>query len=264
MQKEHVHYDVPIVNAEIKEMWYRGHPQYSAFKVGYKVLMRIQRPGRLNIHKFSPLYKGPFTVIKVNQYHVTYELRDDDLGNIYKAHHVQLKVFKKPPRYILVHLDRFPLSGAPEYKLPDMLETSNEESSYVYGCGSGNDLDCISLSDRALDICEQSPFKVIGDDTKSSFELDRPELSDENVNTDDEGNLVSVEKLKTRFHRLMNPQFHSVLKPSGTYEKTRMTQVLRLFEADVCSAELPPPLVLGVSDLCCLLLLLLLARLQPH
>ena len=109
MTKEHVHGDVPIVSVEQKKLWEEGHPQYTAYQPGQSVLRRIFRTGRLNVDKMKPKYEGPFSVVSINENNVTYILKDPVTERTFKAHHIQLKPWRNPPRYIVQHLKRFPI-----------------------------------------------------------------------------------------------------------------------------------------------------------
>ena len=125
MTKEHVHSDTPVVSAEQRKLWEKGHPQYSSYVPGQSVLRRIFRTGRQNVDKFKPKYNGPFIIEKVNENKVTYVLKDPDSGDTFKAHHVQLKPWKNPPKYLLDHLRRFPinrkiLEGEEVYPIPQI------------------------------------------------------------------------------------------------------------------------------------------------
>ena len=80
-------------------VWKKGDPAFLPFAKGTKVLKVIERPAKLNIHKFQPKFFGPLTVIKVNPNKVTYELKTEQ-GKIVRAHHSQLREWRLPPFYL--------------------------------------------------------------------------------------------------------------------------------------------------------------------
>jgi hypothetical protein len=92
--------NLPFVKAELEKRWKEGHPKFLPFSVGQSVLMKIHKPGNLNVHKFTPNYKGPFEITKVNSNGVTYELLDPSSSSAIRAHHTDLHAYKMPPNYI--------------------------------------------------------------------------------------------------------------------------------------------------------------------
>ena len=138
LSREHSVKDVPLVSPETRELWSEGHPQYSAFQVGQSVLRKIHRSGRLNVHKFASKYEGPFKVFKVNDNQVTYELVNPLTGDLIKAHHVQLKVWKEPPGYIITYLNKFPIKVVSELEPIDVQDGREIDFNYdLYASGSG-------------------------------------------------------------------------------------------------------------------------------
>ena len=124
MTREHPHKDLPIITEHTRKFWNEGHPEYISFKKGQLVLRRINRPGKLNIHKLQYKYSGPYQVIKVHANDVTYIIKDEFTGQTHKVHHSQLKPWRRAPKYIVDHLKLFPMRP----KLLDgQLENMNEE-----------------------------------------------------------------------------------------------------------------------------------------
>lgn len=101
---------VPCINPETKTRWAEGHPQYTPFRVGQPVLKRIPSRGNLLSQKLEAIYDGPYRVLRVNANEVTYEVQQLESSVVLQAHHRQLKLWKEPPRYILNHLKKFPLT----------------------------------------------------------------------------------------------------------------------------------------------------------
>ena len=110
LERQHQADDVPIISTEARELWSHGHPQYESFQVGQLVLRKIPRMGRLNIHKLTAKYDGPYEIVKVHENKVSYELYNLTNGTTTKAHHIQLKIWKEPPAYIIKYLERNPLT----------------------------------------------------------------------------------------------------------------------------------------------------------
>ena len=120
MTREHNQTDLPAISSEQRKLWEAGHPQYSSYRPGQSVLKRNYFKGRQNVDKFKSKYSGPYKIVESHGNKVTYILRDPDSDRLFKAHHVQLKPWKNPPKYIIDHLRRFPinmekLEGEEEY-----------------------------------------------------------------------------------------------------------------------------------------------------
>lgn len=65
--------------------------------------MKIPKIGNLTANKFAGKYKGPLTVVKVNNNGVTYQLQDHVNGSVIRAHHSDLHLYKLTPNYISRH-----------------------------------------------------------------------------------------------------------------------------------------------------------------
>ena len=98
--KNHHHFSDPPLQSQLKQYWKVGHPSFLPFKLSDKVLMKVQHKGFLNVNKFLPKFEGPYKVVKVDSYGVSYQLLDETNNKTYKAHHSKLKIFKEIPLYI--------------------------------------------------------------------------------------------------------------------------------------------------------------------
>ena len=99
LQHAHVVANKPLVSKESREKWKEGNPNFVAFYRDDLVLKRIERPGRLTVHKMIEKYDGPFRVKQVFDNGVTYELLTGT-GDTIRAHHSQLRKWKTPPSYM--------------------------------------------------------------------------------------------------------------------------------------------------------------------
>ena len=145
--------------AVVTKLWKTGHPRFSAFKVGERVIRRVPVQNRCTANKFKPKYDGPYFVTRVNSNEVTYllQLVSDDSVNI-RAHYDQLRLWKDTPKYLLNH---------PYYKIlhPDSHLRKNacqpclhnfklSEFAYVSPCES-------SVSEVSEDECEKLGAEVV-------------------------------------------------------------------------------------------------------
>ena len=103
--------------------------------MGELVLKKIERSGRLNIHKLSEKFAGPYKVRKVHVNKVAYELEDPD-GTIIRAHFSQLRPYRTPPKYLedFMILD---LGDTSEDTSEDISEDSEEDSYGGFGIPGG-------------------------------------------------------------------------------------------------------------------------------
>ena len=99
LEEKHDIQQIPL----FKDKAYRkdGHPKYEPYSVGQLVLKKVPHKGNLAIQKFQAKYMGPFTVAKVHNNLVTYDLISELAPLVtVKAHHSQLREFKQPPKYL--------------------------------------------------------------------------------------------------------------------------------------------------------------------
>ena len=87
-----------LIPGETKQYWREGHPNFKPFSVGDRVLRkRILQGNSVNL-KFQPRYSGPYTVNKVRENGLTYEI-SDGLSNL-RTHHKQLHRWVELPHYV--------------------------------------------------------------------------------------------------------------------------------------------------------------------
>ena len=93
LMNQHSIHTAAIVSNPVKSNWREGHPSFGSFKVGNKVLLKVQRSGHDTHNKFLPRFYGPFYIDAVGESGVTYEisrtLPNNETEHI-KAHHSQL------------------------------------------------------------------------------------------------------------------------------------------------------------------------------
>ena len=129
-----------------KEYWRIGNPNFLPYRIGDFVLKKVERSGRLNIHKLSEKYSGPFRVSKVQPNKVAYEVEDPE-GRIIRSHFSQLRPYRAPPKYLddLMIIEGDDVNEKPEEKcysrapmtcggigyLDDSTESDDEDSRMI-------------------------------------------------------------------------------------------------------------------------------------
>ena len=132
----------PPLQTGLRQQWKVGHPKFIPFRLNDLVLMRVQHRGFLNTNKFMPKYDGPFRVTKVHSYGVTYELINDDTGQLKRAHHTKCRPYRLPPKYISVN-ERFIELSCRDSRGADVPESAGVSVSgdpiwYDSGCSSSS------------------------------------------------------------------------------------------------------------------------------
>ena len=114
------------VSSEVIRNWREGNPKFCSFRVGQKVLKKVNRVGTLLVHKMQDRYEGPFVVSKVNSNGLSYEIcKEGDKARQWKVNHRHLRPWYDIPHYIGRYLDN------KREKDPDItskLETSSKAS----------------------------------------------------------------------------------------------------------------------------------------
>jgi hypothetical protein len=90
----------PPLQGKLRDTWKLGHPKFIPFKVEQLVLMKEQHKDFRNVNKLSPNFRGPFSITKVNDNGLTYQLSALDSNTVIRAHHSQLRLYKSVPTYI--------------------------------------------------------------------------------------------------------------------------------------------------------------------
>ena len=96
--KRHESRDTILASEEDIQHWREGHPKFAPFEVGSNVMRKVPRKGHAASNKFKKRYEGPYTIEKVNDNGVTYEINKE--GQRLKAHHSQLIAWTVPPLYL--------------------------------------------------------------------------------------------------------------------------------------------------------------------
>ena len=142
MKEAHnVNMDIPISRESI-ETWTAGHPKFSPFAIGQKVLKKIQRKGTQVKFKLQPRYDGPYSIVKVQPNNVTYLIKrlNYPAAKEVRVHYKQIKGFIEVPDYLIDCISFDPI------QIRETLEIVSEDSS------SGDDISvgtflCVSSSD---------------------------------------------------------------------------------------------------------------------
>ena len=92
---------IPLMNKETVATWKEGHPKFTPFSLGQKVLKKVQKIGNKVSDKLAKRFIGPYEVIKVQSNEVSYEIKlCNSNEKIIKAHYRQLKPWKILPEYL--------------------------------------------------------------------------------------------------------------------------------------------------------------------
>ena len=101
--RQHSSVGIPALPTSELDCWRDGNPSFKPYRVGQKVLRKVNFRGRLLPDKLAARYEGPYVVRAVNDNKVTYLLRSCETQREVKVHHAQLRPFHEPPRYIQRH-----------------------------------------------------------------------------------------------------------------------------------------------------------------
>ena len=91
-----------LINQESVDMWKVGHPKFSPYNVGQKILRKVQKKGNLASNKLRPIYDGVYEIVKVKPNTVTYDIQkiNGQKRPILKVHYEQIKKFIELPDYL--------------------------------------------------------------------------------------------------------------------------------------------------------------------
>ena len=137
----------PLLPADVQEVWKEGHPRFTPFVVGQRVLYRKHRSGNLTVNKLTPLFVGPFVVARVRENRVTYIIRQNCVdGRVLErpVHYKQIKAYREPPGYLREH---------PCYQLRDGVDHGNGDFHEV---PSSSDSDSVPMFVCELGSSEES------------------------------------------------------------------------------------------------------------
>ena len=148
LSKQHWVPDCMLASEKDKKHWKAGHPRFAPFVVGQTVMRKIPRMGHAAANKFMQRYEGPFTVIKVNDNGVTYEVQREN--RVLKVHHTQLMGWTVPPPYLEERLkvmnqendEEDEGRGRRDERVPVIVSSEDtsqsDESSSLISCGAND------------------------------------------------------------------------------------------------------------------------------
>ena len=128
LKNAHAIDNVLPVPSDSLQNWKDSHPNFESFVVDQKVAMKINRIGNKLEYKLARKFSGPYTVSKVQSNGVTYEIRDSH-GNVFKAHHKQLKPWREIPSYLTDILPRY--DGSLPHDDSDSSTTSDSDVMFL-------------------------------------------------------------------------------------------------------------------------------------
>ena len=161
-----------------KEYWKIGNPNFLPHRVGDFVLKKIERSGRLNVHKLSEKFSGPYRVSKVQPNKVAYEVEDPE-GRIIRSHFSQLRPYRAPPKYLdnLMLIEEEDTNKKPEEEYYSRLPVT---------CGGFG-----SLEDSSEDDDDDDPQEIKSDECRSRWTTRRRRISMETISFDSEDDEIS-------------------------------------------------------------------------
>ena len=158
--------------------WKEGHPEYSPYAIGQRVMRKINRKGtNLLKNKLSPIYDGPYIVTKVNLNKVTYVIqRMEGQSLSINVHCRQIKAMVSIPKYLE---DIIKIEPTYVSQIEDGSDTDSSSSTNITYGASAIDLSNISSSD--ITSGEEEPNNIMPEEvndrqlvsSKESFEVRR-------------------------------------------------------------------------------------------
>ena len=103
LRQAHDGRDPLLIPADTVDLWREGSSSFQSYKTGEEVMKKVVRKGNEVIEKFRPRFDGPYTVEVVNPNGITYQIKHLQSGLLIKAHHAQLRRYKRPPNYLNEH-----------------------------------------------------------------------------------------------------------------------------------------------------------------
>ena len=210
-----------------RDVWKRANERFESFEVGQKVLKEVIEKGRLNVNKLREKFEGPYVVRKVWSNGLSYLLEgknDDGSVKELRAHQSQLRKWREPPRYLVIH----PVN---EYLGKVAADECEESEPDIW-------------KDKELVIVKRKKKKHVSKGVKSKNECSLEELLDlERMDrthsvcrfplTEDESFLVSLNEYRNRAKDRVNESVHEV---EEVYEK--LEEVVRELSDVILGAKL--------------------------
>ena len=151
----------PSVPCDFTDTWKVGSPQFSPFSVGQMVIRKVPMQGNRNVDKFSPRFDGPHIIKLCHENGVAYELENCEDKSRLRAHYTQLREWKAPPHYLIVHPYYRKLNNdGPVDPEIAVQQSSNDQEFYAYRIAFDNST-CESSSEDTLSITEASDPEII-------------------------------------------------------------------------------------------------------
>ena len=200
-------WDVPLLSKQQRAAWAEGHPRYSPFRPGRLVLKKVQFTGNLTTSKLLARYEGPYEVTKFFSNNVTYELVSTEDGSTIRAHHMQLRIWHEPPKYLKRHFQYY--STATE--IETVLTTDHQITDLQPPFSDSSESDEWSPHSAYVAISRHLSYPY---EHSNSFLLPQAKRI----------------KPENTINKLPSPP-KSILKPARTYE-TRLRERLAITEAE--------------------------------
>lgn len=142
-----------LITPDITNTWKEGHPNFSPFAIGQKVLKVVERPGNMVSYKLKPKYDGPYVIKKIQSNGVSYGIYDEnEPDKIIKTNHRKLRSYKELPSYINKYITD---SVTIEVSTPKrQSSTRKRHFTYLTADSSSQDSSDDSSSDGTSDIPE--------------------------------------------------------------------------------------------------------------
>jgi hypothetical protein len=118
------------------------------FQVGQLVLKKINFTGRQNSDKLRARFDGPFKVERVNENGVTYIITSVSTSERLRVHHSQIKLFREPPKYLKLYIDKDFMSS----RVQQELQGKDVELDQPYHLGDVTVSDSDSFSGCAMPV----------------------------------------------------------------------------------------------------------------
>lgn len=166
----HQLHQAPCITDSVQQCWKAGHPRFSPFKIGEKVIRKIPYKGRTNANKFSDKFEGPFKIVTVIENNVTFKIQSVlEPSKILNVHYEQLRPWTDPPKYLVNH---------PYYAIlyPD-LSVGGETSVADLSVGSDHESGLLNQSTDIFNNYNDFNFSDSGSEIESTTSDDESRVS---------------------------------------------------------------------------------------